>query len=96
MQAVGIGALVATTLYLWVLGGLLDNRPFSNFYDIQARALLHGHVDVPAGSLGIEAFVEGSRHYMYFPPGPAFLRMPIFAITDSLDGRLTPLSMLLA
>jgi len=66
----------------------------ANFFDIQARALFHGHLDVPPGSLGIEAFVVDGRHYMYFPPFPALIRMPILLVTDRLDGRLTALSML--
>ena len=74
----------------------LPTRIFSNFYEIQARALMDGHLDVPRGALSIEAFQVGGRDYMYFPPLPAILRMPILAFTDSLDGRLTALSMLLA
>ena len=68
----------------------------ADFFDLQARALFHGHLDVPPGSLGIEAFVVGGRHYLYFPPFPALLRMPLLALTDRLDGRLTAPSMLLA
>lgn len=67
----------------------------ADFFDIQARALFHGNLDVPAGSLGIEAFVVDGRHYMYFPPFLAVLRMPILLITDRLDGKLTALSMIL-
>jgi hypothetical protein len=90
--------------YLWVLwNGRFDplrtawpTGLASNFYDLQARALFHGHWDVPKGSLGIEAFVVDGRHYMFFGPVPAVLRMPVMAITDSLDGKLTAPSMLLA
>ena len=66
----------------------------ADFFDIQARALFHGHLDVPPESLGIEAFVVDGRHYMYFGPFLAILRMPILLVTDRLDGRLTALSML--
>ena len=66
----------------------------ADFFDIQARALFHGHLDVPPGSLGIEAFVVDGRHYMYFGPFLALLRMPVLLVTDRLDGRLTALSML--
>ena len=66
----------------------------ADFFDLQARALFHGHLDVPPGSLGIEAFVVDGRHYMYFGPFPALLRMPVLLVTDRLDGRLTALSML--
>ncbi len=68
----------------------------SNFYDIQARALFHGHLSVADGILGIESFVVDGRTFMYFPPFPAILRMPVLVITDRFDGRLTAPSMLLA
>lgn len=68
----------------------------SNFYDLQARALLDGRLDVPGGSLGIEAFVRDGRHYMYFGPFPALLRLPVLVVTERFDGRLTAPSMLLA
>jgi hypothetical protein len=93
MLVAGTGALL---LYSTLLLDLLGSRVFSNFYDLQARALLDGHFDVPAESLGIEAFVVGGKHYLYFPPGPALLRMPLLAVTDRFDGRLTTVSMLLA
>ncbi len=66
----------------------------ADFFDLQARALFHGNLDVPPGSLGIEAFVVDGRHYMYFGPFPALLRMPVLLVTDRFDGRLTALSML--
>src|ERR1700730_852825 len=57
-----IGLLAAAVPYLWVLwGGRLDplrtalpNRAFSNFYDLQARALFHGTWSIPKGQLGVE------------------------------------------
>ncbi len=66
---------------------------FSGFYDLQARRLLDGHIDVPDGSLGIEGFVHAGRTFMYFPPWPALLRLPILMTTHEYDGRLTLLSM---
>ncbi len=66
----------------------------ADFFDVQARALFQGNLDVPPGSLGIEAFVVDGRHYMYFGPFLALLRMPVLLVTDRLDGRLTALSML--
>jgi hypothetical protein len=98
-----IGMGVAAIPYLWVLwDGRFDplrghpGLAFTNFYDLQARALFHGHWDVPRGSLGIEGFIVGGKEYTYFPPLPSLLRMPVLAITDSLDGRLTAPSILLA
>ncbi len=98
------GALVGAVTFLAVLfDGRFDltrtamaPRYFSNFYDLQARAFLVGRLDVPTGTLGIEGFVVDDRTYTYFAPLPAVLRMPVLAVTDRLDGRLTLLSMVLA
>jgi hypothetical protein len=46
--------------------------------------------------LSIEAFRVGGRDFMYFPPLPALLRIPVFAVTDRFDGRLTAISMIVA
>jgi hypothetical protein len=68
----------------------------ADFYDAQAHALLGGHLALPPGLLGIEAFDVGGKQYMYQGPTPAFLRIPVDVFTHSLDGRLATLSMLLA
>lgn len=91
--------LVPYLLVLWDFGfhplrGATADHLNGHFYDVQARALLDGHLDVPPGSLGIEAFVVDGRHHMYFGPFPALLRLPLLALTDRFDGRLTALSML--
>ncbi|WP_116996071.1 hypothetical protein [Desertimonas flava] len=88
-------------LVLWNLGVdplrlAADHGFASNFYDFQARRLFHGHLSMPAYSLGIEGFVIDGRTFMYFPPFPAILRMPIMLVTDRFDGRLTAVSMLTA
>ena len=50
--------------YLWILwdlwSGLSALRPVppSSFSDLQARAMFHGHLHVPNGSLGIECFLR--------------------------------------
>ena len=69
---------------------------WSNLYDIQARALLDGHLSVPTGSLGIEGIVHDGQTHMYFPLFPALLRLPVLLTTREFDGRLTLLSMALA
>lgn len=95
-----IGAVLAVAAFAWmVTGGTFDflgRYQFSNFYDAQARALLHGHWDMPAGVLSIEGIRIGARTYMYYGPVPAVLRMPVLIFTHSLDGRLTSISMLVA
>lgn len=102
-RSVQFGALVGLVPFLGVLwdfgtGPLRTagaHRFGSNFYDIQARAFLDGDLAVPTDSLGIEGFVIADRTYMYFPPFPAFLRMPLVMFTERFDGRLTAPSMLL-
>lgn len=69
---------------------------FSHFFDLQGRALLNGHLYVPDNSLGIEGFIHGGHTYMYFPPWPAILRLPILMTTHEYDARLTVLSMSVA
>jgi hypothetical protein len=68
----------------------------SNFFDLQADAFLHGRLWVPDGSLSIEGFVERGHTYMYFPPFPALVRIPIMWVTHDFDGRLTLVFMALA
>jgi hypothetical protein len=95
------GSLVSTLAYWWMdAEGRLDLFRYhslnSNFYDAQARAMLHGKLQIPLRILKIEGFTHDGKQYMYFPPFPAFLRLPFVAVTDSLDGRLTAVSMLAA
>src|SRR6185437_9469149 len=62
-------------------------------YDVQARAIMHGHLSLPHGSISVEAFVHDGRQYTYFGILPSLLRIPFFLFTNSLDGRFTALSM---
>jgi len=101
--AVLIGIAVVTVPYLWTLwdlwsGGVDPLRSVApdNFYDLQARALFHGHLYIPNGSIGVEAFIYNGHSYTYFGVFPALLRMPVLLFTSSLDGRLTAPSLLLA
>lgn len=94
-------AMIPYLAVLWNFGvqPMRTARPlgiFSDFYDIQARALMNGRLDVPPGSLRFEAFIIDGSHYMYYSPLPALLRIPLFAVTDAFDGRLSAISMLVA
>lgn len=88
--------------YLWVLwdmftGGvdpLRSEKIGGNFYDLQGRAILGGHLWLPNGALGIEAFVHAGRQFTYFGVFPSLIRIPFLLVTHSLDGRLTAPSML--
>ncbi len=96
-----VGAGLAVVVFLVVLAdghpSLLHPPPAAgDFYDVQARSLLHGHWDVPRASLAVEGFEHDGKVYEYFGPLPAVLRMPVIAVTDRLDGRLGQISMLLA
>jgi hypothetical protein len=102
-----IAAMVGTAIvfpfelfYLWDLwsGTLNPLRavPYDNFYDLQARAIFHGHLYLPNGKMGIEAFVHNGRDYTYFGLFPSIIRMPILLLTASFDGKMTAPSILLA
>jgi hypothetical protein len=95
-----IGGVPTFLVYAWVLmaerWSPLQVQFFDNFYDAQARSLFHGRLDVPREVVGFEGFLIDGKTYIYFGPFPALLRMPIMALTDRFDGRLTTLSMLAA
>ncbi len=97
------GALVALPFELWTLWDLwsgsinaLRSVPYDNFYDLQARVLFHGHLYLPNGTEGIEAFVHNGHQYTYFGLFPSLIRMPILLLTSRLDGQLTAPSILAA
>ena len=101
--AVSIALMIVTIPYLWILWDLWSSsanplRQLSpdNFYDLQARAMLAGHLYLPNGSIGIEAFNHAGHQYTYFGLFPSLLRLPILIVTHSFDGRLTAPSLLLA
>jgi len=94
-----LGALLALVPYVWLINSgrndLFAEKPLGDFYDAQAHSLLDGRLDVPEEVLKVEAFEHDGKTYMYFGPVPAIMRMPVAALTDSLDGRLTQTSMTL-
>jgi hypothetical protein len=99
-RACAIGGLVAALVFTWMLAAgrvdILRAGELSHLYDSQAHSLLEGRWDIPRDELGIEAWIVDGKAYTYFGPVPALLRMPIAAVTDRFDGRLTQLSMLAA
>ena len=103
VNAVTVGLAAALIPYLWILWDVWDGIPHpfrstspgNRFYDLQGRAMLHGHLWVPTGSLSIEGFVHDGRTYTYFGIFPSLIRLPILLITSKLDGRLTAPYMLL-
>ncbi len=87
---VSVAAIIAASIpYLWVLWDLWtgtinplrvngsDNNPI---YDVQARAIMHGHLSLPDGKIGLLAFVHDSGQYTYFGIFPSLLRIPIFPL----------------
>lgn len=99
-RAYRTGAVIGLLAFLLLLTGgertLLPWVPVGDFYDAQAESLLDGRLDVDRERLGIEAFEHDGRTYMYQPPWPALLRLPVVAVTDRFEGRLGAPSMLLA
>jgi hypothetical protein len=104
VRIVLIAGGASLVVYLGILWGMridplrtaLDRPDLANVYDLQARRLMHGHLSVPRDSLGIEGFIERGHEFMYFTPGPALARIPLFLFTSWFDGKLTAVSMLLA
>ena len=101
--AVCAGTACVLPILSWVLWDLWSGSvsllrvvPYGDFYDLQARALFHGHLYLPDGSMGIEAFVHDGRQYTYFGLFPSLIRMPIMLFTSDLDGRMTAPSILAA
>ena len=105
--SLSVGAAVILVPYLWVLTDLWNRGPslfrtvvsdhrLSNFYDLQGRALLAGHLYLPKGALGEEAFNHDGHQYMYFGFFPALLRLPVLLVSHALDGKMTAISILVA
>lgn len=95
-----LGAIVAVLLFAVILqsgrDGLFSSDLLGNFYDGQTRAIFDGHLDVDPAIPGFEGFRIGDKTFLYQGLTPVLLRMPLLALTSSLDGRLTGVSMLLA
>src|SRR5271167_3048149 len=60
-----VGTAIVLPIFLWLQWDLWSGSlnplravPYDNFYDLQARALFHGHFYLPNGKMGIEAFVH--------------------------------------
>jgi hypothetical protein len=102
-QAVTVLAVAAAAIpYLWVLWDLwtgtinptrVNGTDSNPIYDVQARAIMHGHLALPSQSISIEAFIHDGRTYTYFGIFPSLVRIPFFLLTHSLDGRFTSLSL---
>ena len=71
----------------------LANGFYSGVYELQGRMFIDGRISIPEGSMGIEGFDRDGKTWMYFPPFPALLRLPILMTTNEFDGQLTLLSM---
>jgi hypothetical protein len=99
-----VGTVVASVPYLWVLtdewSGRYNfergNAGANTFYDKQAEAIMHGHLWLPPGSIGIEGFVHDGRTYTYFGLLLSLFRIPLLAVDPNLNGHLTVPSMLVA
>ena len=94
IAAVVVFWLVATCFQPW---NLFEKGPYTtDFYDAQARALTHGHLDIPADVAGIEGFEINGKTQIYFGIGPAIMRLPFSGVFAVFDRRLSVLSELLA
>jgi hypothetical protein len=73
-----------------------EQEEFCGFYDAYARAILHGHVDVPRSAIGLEAFTFEGKTYGYFGIAPALLRIPLVLIFPNMDGQWSRVMLLAA
>ncbi len=101
--AVTVATAVMAIPMLWLLWDLwsgspnpLRGVPYDNFYDLQARAMFAGRLNIPPGYMGIEAFLHDGKQYTYFGIFPSLIRMPILLFTNRFDGELTAPSILVA
>jgi hypothetical protein len=99
-RAAQLGAFAAAVVAVLLASAghahLAAARYTSDFYDIQARRMFHGHLTVPLDRFGLEAFVVNGHVHTYFGVLPALVRMPVLLVTSRFDGRLTQVSMALA
>lgn len=103
-RATAIQLLACSAIYLAIAtrGGTdllrtqFANHAYSDFFDVQAGALLDGHLAIPPSSIGLEAFVVDGSEHMYFGLFPALLRMPLELFSDALYGELTVVSSFIA
>jgi hypothetical protein len=72
---------VATAVFAWFITwgtwDFLAFEEFSTFYDAHADGILRGQLDLSPRELAAEDFIVDGRHYGYFGPGPALLRIPL-------------------
>ena len=91
----------ATVLFLlilcaWKPWDLFARGGFSSdFYDAQARAFVHGRLDVAASVAGPEGFLIDGATYLYYGPLLALVRMPFALFGHWADGRLSRASITL-
>ncbi len=95
--------LIVAVPYGWVCwdlwNGTIDpfrRGPTVSVYDVQAHAILHGHLSLPPGSIGPEGFVHDGRTYTYFGLFPSLIRIPVLLLTHTFDGRLASASIVLS
>ena len=101
--AVAVGMAVVSIPYLYVSWDMWSRSPNpirgiapDSFYELQAAALLHGHLWIPSSDLGIEGFWHGSHTYTFFGLFPSLIRIPFMRLIPSLDDHLTAPSILSA
>ena len=89
--ATAVGTALAAPFYLWALLDLFSgsvsltrSESPSSTYTLQAQAMIHGHLWVRPGSLGIEGFVVHGHTYSYFGILPSLLRIPILLVAPDI------------
>jgi hypothetical protein len=75
---------VCTLAFVSVMTGgtfrLIHPESFGHFYDYQALSFMQGRLDLPEPAHSSESFIFEGKHYLYFGPTPAVLRLPFVAL----------------
>lgn len=96
MASIGLSTVAFAWMVTQGTWNFLQRTDFSNFYDVQGRAILAGKLSMPPSVLWIEGITIHGRTYMYYGVFPALLRIPVLLVTHRLDGRMTQPSLVLA
>lgn len=99
--AAAVGIALALLPFAWLLtAGTFDlfapQPRAADFHEAQVRSWFDGRWAIEPGILGIEAFEVDGEEQTYFGIMPTLLRVPVVAVTDAMDGRLTQTSMVAA
>lgn len=85
---------VAFWFITYFSSNLIVEENFGCYFDVLGKSLMSGKLDVPAESIGAEAFVSNGKYYGYFGIFPAVIRIVLNWIFPSMFCKWSRLIML--